>query len=120
MSNEPYPPPLPGPPPYQGPPTYQGYPGYPGYPAQPQQNGLGTASMVLGIIAVVGFWSSWPALIMAVLAIIFGGVGISRANSGRASNKGMAVAGLVLGIVAIALFVLAVVVFFAWWGYSTY
>jgi uncharacterized protein DUF4190 len=57
--------------------------------AQPS-NGMAIASLVLGILGVfIPF--------LGVLALIFGGVGLSKANDG-ASGKGMAIAGLVLGI----------------------
>jgi Domain of unknown function (DUF4190) len=54
-------------------------------------NGMAVASLVLGIVGVF-----LP--VCGVLALIFGGIGISKANQG-ASGKGMAIAGLVLGIV---------------------
>jgi hypothetical protein len=53
-------------------------------------NGMANASLVLGILGMF-----LP--ILSILALIFGGIGISKANQG-ASGKGMAVAGLVLGI----------------------
>lgn len=65
-------------------------------------NGLGTTGMVLGIVGaalclvpVVGF-------VLGLLATVFGGVGLGKANRGEATNKGMAVAGLVLGIITMA------------------
>lgn len=59
-------------------------------PIQRLTNGMATASLVLGIL---GFFLP----ILSILALIFGGIGISKANQG-ASGKGLAVAGLVLGI----------------------
>jgi hypothetical protein len=79
-----------------------------GYPAP--RNGLGTAGLVLGIIAVVLSWTVWVGITLAILAIIFGSVGLGRAKRGEATNRGSAIAGLVLGIVAIALLVLLVIV----------
>jgi hypothetical protein len=64
-------------------------------PAQ-RQNGFGTASLVLGI---VGFCCT-PA---AILAIVFGAIGLNKANQGLADNKSIATAGLILGIVGAAL-----------------
>lgn len=90
---------------YPPPPPHYGY----GYPPQQQQgNGLAVSGMVLGIIGVVLFWIPVIGWILAILAIVFGGIGIAKANNG-APGKGMAVAGLVLGIVSIALYVLVVV-----------
>lgn len=91
------------PPPYQGtwgPAQPYPYPGVYGYP-QPR-NGPGTAGLVLGIIGIVLCWALWVGWLLNLLAIIFGGVGIGRANHGQATNKNSAVAGLVLGIVGLA------------------
>jgi hypothetical protein len=51
---------------------------------------MATASLVLGILGLF-------IPILGVLALIFGSIGISKANQG-APGKGLAVAGLVLGI----------------------
>ncbi|MBM7441694.1 DUF4190 domain-containing protein [Streptomyces sp. HB132] len=85
-----------------------GYPGYPGYGGQPPwgpapTNGLGTAAMVLGIIAVVGFCMYGLGVILGVLALIFGIVGRGRARRGEATNGGMALAGIILGSVGIVI-----------------
>lgn len=83
-----------------------GYPpaGYPMYavPVPMPRNGMGTAALVLGIIAVVLCWIPWFVVILGALAIIFGGVGIARANQAQATNKSSAMAGLILGIISIA------------------
>ena len=97
--------PNPGQNPQQGgypaaPPGY-GY-GYP--PAQAQTNGLAIAAMVCGIISLIFLW-----IILGPLAIIFGGVGLARANRG-APHRGMAIAGIVLGIVAIVGYIILIAV----------
>ena len=61
-------------------------------------NGLAIAGMILGITSVVFCWWGLLSLAQVVLAIVFGGVGLSRANRG-APHKGMAVAGLVCGLI---------------------
>ena len=81
--------------PYGAPPGYGGYP----QPAK-TSNGLAIAGLVCGIVGVLIF-----AIILGPLAIIFGGVGMSRANKG-ASGKGMAIAAVVLGIIDIVLWVI--------------
>ena len=60
-----------------------------------KSSGFGVAALALGIIGLL----LWPA---AVLAIIFGGVGLGKDRRGR----GMATAGLVLGIIGAALWLL--------------
>ncbi len=106
------------PPPYVQPPYVQ--PPYaqagavPGYPYAPPgaapRNGLGTAAMVLGIIAVVLCWTVYFGVLLGILAICFGSVGLARAKRGEATNKGSATAGLVLGIVAVALLLVLLLV----------
>ena len=65
---------------------------------QPQQqgSGLGIASMVCGIVALVGSCFGWVGIILAIIAVVLGALGIKK-NSG----KGMAIAGLVCGIIAL-------------------
>src|SRR2546428_5663968 len=68
----------------------------------PPANGLATAAMVLGILCIVLAWLPPLGFILAILAIVFGAVGLGRANAG-AGNKGQAVAGLVLGVIGIVI-----------------
>ncbi|WP_329283564.1 DUF4190 domain-containing protein [Streptomyces sp. NBC_00691] len=101
-----------------------GYPGYSapgGYPGQagwqqPPSNGMGTASMVLGIIAVAGFCLYGLGTILGILALIFGIIGIKKCGRGEATNRGMAIAGIVLG--AIGTLVSAVFLGFVLWAVS--
>lgn len=97
-------PPPPGPPP----PQYGGYPG--GYPPPPQQpypdyppptgpkNGLGIASLVVAIIALL---SVFGGIVLGVVAVVLGFLGRGRAKRGEATNGGMAVAGIALGLLSI-------------------
>ncbi|MFF9848358.1 DUF4190 domain-containing protein [Streptomyces litmocidini] len=111
-----YPPASPTPPVTSG----YGYPGYPGYGpsgGQPQNNGMGTASMVLGILAVALAFCSYGVLglILGGVALPLGIVGRKRFLRGEASNKGQAVAGITLGSIGIALGIagIALIVFLA-------
>lgn len=80
----------------------QGYFGWPGMVPMPS-NGMGTAGLVLGIIAAVGF-CLWPlAIVLGVLGVIFGGLGRAKAGRGEATNGGQALAGIICAIVGIAL-----------------
>ncbi|MET9734002.1 hypothetical protein ABZZ79_26120 [Streptomyces sp. NPDC006458] len=79
-----------------------GYYGWPGLPPVPS-NGMGTAGLVLGIIADVVF-CVWPlAIVVGILAVIFGAVGRGKAGRGEATNPGQALAGIICGVVGIAL-----------------
>ena len=46
----------------------------------------------------------------SVLAIIFGKIGMNKADQGLANNRGVAKAGFVLGIVGLALTVLGIII----------
>lgn len=82
---------------YPAQPGYPMYPqgGYP-YPMQDQRKGFSIASMVLGILSVPLFFTYG---IIAVLAVIFGHIGLKREPAG----KGMAITGLVLGYIMLGL-----------------
>jgi membrane-bound ClpP family serine protease len=96
----PYPPQ--GPPPGQGPAgSYQAG----GYPAAGgRRNGMGTAALVLGVVAlvlVVLLLFSPLGAFLGLLAVLFGILGLIRVNRGEADNRGQAVAGLVTGGLAL-------------------
>lgn len=72
------------------------------------RNGMGTAALVVGVVALVlaVLLIFFPiAFVLGILAVIFGAFGIRRADQGEANNKGHALAGLVCGALA---FVLAI------------
>lgn len=85
-------PPLPAPP-------YQPY--YP--PQRPEANtsGLAVASMVLGICGVVFSWFTFG--VPSLLAVIFGGVAFKQTGPGGRNGRGMAITGLVLGVIMLVL-----------------
>ncbi len=75
---------------------------YGGYPQAPARNGMGTAALVLGILALVFAILFFPVgLVLGILAVIFGFIGRGRANRGEATNGGAATAGLVMGILGL-------------------
>jgi hypothetical protein len=63
-------------------------------------NGLAIGSMIAGTIGVVLFWTLVPPFILGIVAVVLGAIAKGRANRG-APNGGMAVVGIVLGVVAI-------------------
>jgi hypothetical protein len=70
---------------------------------------MAVAGGVLGIIAVVlSFipFIDFVAIVLGVLALIFGVVGLNKANRLGGAGKGMAITGIVTGIIAIALTVI--------------
>jgi hypothetical protein len=86
------------------PPQYGGgYPQQPVYVVQNSTNGMAIASLVLGIL-----WLWW---LGSILALIFGYVGKSQIerSGGQQSGRGMAIAGIVLGWIGVAILVLFIV-----------
>jgi hypothetical protein len=88
--------------------------GYPPPPVRPApKNGLGTAGFVLGLLGLLFSFIpligiiAWP---LVILGLILSGVGLVRARSGRATNTGLAVAGLTcsaLGLIVCILYAAA-------------
>jgi len=64
-------------------------------------NGFAIAGFVCGLVGVV----STGGLILGILGVVFSAIGLARIKKGRGGNfgRGLAIAGLVLGIVAIVL-----------------
>jgi len=80
-------------------PTYQVVYQQTHYPQTLPTNGFAIAGLVLGLLgAVTPILLALP-FVLGMLALLFGGIGLDRANKALASGKGMAVAGVVLGIV---------------------
>jgi hypothetical protein len=124
-SDQPTYPTQPGPPPGQPPTAPPGqYPaaGYPqpGYPAAPsRRNGMGTAALILGVVGLVLvllLLFSPIGAFLGLLAVLFGILGIMRANRGEADNRGQAVAGLVTGGLALLFGVFFTISFGIWFS----
>ncbi|MEU3351399.1 hypothetical protein [Streptomyces sp. NPDC037389] len=91
-----------------------GAPGYgQGWPhaGRVPNNGLGVASLVLGVIGVLMCWTIVFGVVIGVMAIVFGAIGRTKANTGEATNGGQALTGLILGGVALLLTAVMLVVF---------
>lgn len=74
-------------------------------------SGMATASLVLGILGVLGGWCLFG--LPCVLAVILGHLALRETRDGRRSGHGMAVAGLVLGYVFVGPMILfTLMVFF--------
>lgn len=95
-------------------PADQGGPGWPTGPTRPR-NGMGTAALVLGII---GFLLAIVVVggLLGIVAVVLGVVALGRVRRGEATNRGVAVAGIVTGALAIVVAALIVVVGAAFWS----
>ncbi|MEU5142129.1 DUF4190 domain-containing protein [Streptomyces sp. NPDC021139] len=64
-------------------------------------NGLAIAALVLGILAVVLFWTVIGGVLLGILALVFGIIGARRARGGRAPRRTMSIFGAVLGVLGV-------------------
>ncbi|MDR1152491.1 MAG: DUF4190 domain-containing protein [Bifidobacteriaceae bacterium] len=86
------------------------YPSAPGYQgpgggwASSEENGTGTAAMILGILGLTVL-----PLIGSIVAIVLGNKGRRAADEGRATNRSSSVAGIIMGWVGIGLGILTIV-----------
>ena len=78
--------------------------GDPGYGAAPR-NGVGLAALIVGIVTLVLAFIPFEGY-LGVIAIILGIVGLSRVRKRVATNRGMAITGIVLGAVAVVVAIL--------------
>lgn len=117
--------------PQYGAPQYPSAPAGGGYPQAPQygnapaygggyggtypKNSLGVWALVLGL---VGFFVC--SILTGIPAIIVGNKGRKAAAAGEANNGGMALAGVILGWVTVALFVISILWLFAFGGLAWY
>ena len=96
-----YPPPPPDP--------YYGQPHPPPQPVfvqpvyvnhQVPSSGWATASLVFGILGVLGGWCLLG--LPCIAAVIFGHIGLNQTKDGSVAGRGLAVAGLVMGYIVVA------------------
>lgn len=85
-----------------GQPAYGGPPPY-GMPGTAPRNGLGTAALVLGILALLATVTVIGGVLLGILAVVLGAIGRGRAKRGEATNGGSALAGLICGAIAVVL-----------------
>ena len=78
----------------------------------PSTSGMAIASLVLGILCLILFFTHIFALIIGLLAVIFGHVsrGAINRSRGRIGGGGMALAGLITGYIGMVLAVILLVI----------
>jgi len=93
---------------YPGPPVHPGYSGYPpfgGWPyAAAPRNGFGVTALVLGLVGAVLALTCLGAFLglpVGIAALVFGIIGLRTVKRGEATNRSHAMAGVILGGVAV-------------------
>jgi hypothetical protein len=115
-------PPTPPPPPPSGQPGGAYYPPPPPMPytgpgemPPARRNGMGTAALILAIIALFICWIPFVGflgLVLGIVAMVLGFVGRGRAKRGEANNGGVALGGILLGFLAIVGAIVAAALWF--------
>ncbi len=78
--------------------------GQQGQPARPVGgSGLATAALVLGILALISSWTVIGGILLGLPAVILGFLGLGKARRGLATGRGRAIAGIILGLLSIAI-----------------
>jgi hypothetical protein len=92
--------------------TQHPYPYGPYAPAAPR-NGLGTAALTLGLVGLPFFLTGFTApiaILLGLIAIPLALTGLGRVRRREATNRGAAVTGLILGVLAVSLGIWSIVV----------
>lgn len=79
-------------------------------PATKTCTGFGVTALVTGILGILFAWVPGFGLVLAAVGTVFGGIAVARTRRASVPGKGMAIAGLVMGIVGVVLFALIVIV----------
>ncbi len=61
------------------------------------------ASLTLGALSAILFPLGYIGFVAGAAAVVFGIIGIGRANKGTVSGRGLAIAGIVIGAVGLVL-----------------
>jgi uncharacterized membrane protein len=92
---------MPPPPPSNPfPPQPGGYQPYGGAP-QKRTNGLGIAGFVLALVGFIPCFWFWILQIPGYLGVIFSAIGLKKAREGTHNQRGLSIAGLVIGIIVV-------------------
>jgi uncharacterized membrane protein YkgB len=84
--------------------AYQQYQQLQPYPQTPG-NGVGVTGFVTGLLGLIFFWVPFIGIILGILGVVFGGVGFQQFRK-RGQTNGLAIAGLVLGIITVAIYII--------------
>jgi hypothetical protein len=92
-----------------------------GYYQQPQKRGSGMAiaALILGSIALLSCWTIVGGILFGLVAIVLGFIASRRAKRGEAGGRGMAITGIVMGLLGLVLSIAIVAVIGAFWNSDT-
>ena len=80
---------------------------------------MAVTALVLGIIALLACWTVVGGILFGLLAVVLGFIASGRAKRGQAGGRGMAITGIVLGLVGAAISVVIIVAIGVFWNSDT-
>ncbi|WP_107655859.1 DUF4190 domain-containing protein [Nocardia suismassiliense] len=104
------------PPGYTAPGQYP--PPVPGSHRRPDGKGLAITALVLGILALLTFWTVIGGILFGLAGLVIGIIAAARARKGAAGGSALAITGLVLSIIALVVTAVAIAVGFALFSYT--
>ena len=74
-------------------------------------NGMAVTGFVFGLMSILFSWTCCLLLLLPFLGLIFSGIGLVQVGrpGNMQSGKGLAVAGLVLSLISVAIYILAMI-----------
>ncbi|MCC3375014.1 DUF4190 domain-containing protein [Cohnella sp. REN36] len=105
---------------HQQPYPYPPYPPYPPYAPPAKTNSKSIVAMILGIMSIV---VPYVGLIIGIVAIVFAALSFKELKRTGEQGRGMAVAGLVCGIIGTTIYsliLLFIIILFAYSGSTTW
>ena len=88
------------------------------YEGLKRNSGLAIASMCAGIVGLCLCWIPVLGIILGIIGMVFGGIGIAQTGKPGVGGRGMAIAGLVTGLIALVFWPIMLLVgfsLFSWW-----
>ncbi len=84
------------------PPGYQPYPAGAPMPMKQGNSGMAIASLVCSLVGIIPCF--WGIQIMGLLGTIFGFIGLKQTKNGQRGGRGMAIAGVIIGLILLLAF----------------
>jgi len=63
---------------------------------------MAIAALILGVLALLSCWTIIGGIMLGLIAVVLGIIGSGRAKRGQASGRGLAITGIVTGLLGIA------------------
>lgn len=82
-------------------------------PGSNQTNGLAIAALVVGILALLSFFTIIGGLLLGLVAVVLGVMGLSKSKHMNGSGRGIAIGGIVTGVIGALLSLLLIIGAFA-------